>query len=212
MVAGSLSESEFRLGCAIFDPLGNLDAKGMKDANRTLTLVRSYPTTSDGVVGRVLFVLPRIVVHLFPSLSETSITGVSEILNLLSKIRRIGQNNVSDDVRSCDHACHMVEIFAPQSLFVADEDGILHASSEHTSDDGRTRLDRYNLNQITGKNLVKLVEGETVARSVNRREGTVRLNQNAGHFVSLSEDSISGWFLEVKVIQPSQTGIPAVFE
>ena len=68
MVAGSLSASEFRLGCAIFDPLGDLDAKRMKDASRTFTLVRSYPTT--GVVGRVLFVLPRIVVHLFPSLSE----------------------------------------------------------------------------------------------------------------------------------------------
>jgi hypothetical protein len=71
MVAGSLIESEFRLGCAIFNPLGDLDAKGMKDANRTLTLVRSYPTTSDGVVGRVLFVLPRIVVHLFPHLLKT---------------------------------------------------------------------------------------------------------------------------------------------
>ncbi len=70
MVAGSLSASEIRLGCAIFDPLGDLNPKGMKDANRTLTLVGSYPTTSDGVVGRVLFVLPRIVVHLFPSLSE----------------------------------------------------------------------------------------------------------------------------------------------
>ena len=107
---------------------------------------------------------------------KNSITGVSEILNLLSKILRIGQNNVSDDVHSCDHACHMIDVLTPQTLFVTDEDGILHPS-----DEGRTRIDCNNFNQITGKNLVQFFEGETVARSVNRREGTVRLNQNAGH-------------------------------
>jgi hypothetical protein len=95
----------------------------------------------------------------------------------------------------------MVEIFGPQSLFVTDEDGMKHASSEHTSDDGWTRLHWDNFNQITGKNLVQLFEGETVARSVNRREGTVRLNQNAGHVsFPFLKNSIAGLLRLLKVI------------
>lgn len=127
---------------------------------------------------------------------KNSITGVSEILNLLSKILRIGHNNVSDDDLSCDHACHMVDVLTPH---VTDEDGILQASDEGAW----TSIDCNNLNLIAGKNLEELFKGETRRRvnRINRREGTVRLNQNAGHgSFPFLKNSIAGLLRLLKVI------------